>query len=141
MVTGPAWCSSINVRNCSLPSRFLVRPDGLPVRTARTASPKPTDSCLLLNLRLLHDTPRVLNDTPRVLNDTPRVLDDTPKVLKNSPRVLNDNPRLFGNNPGLLINKRPLFASEKAYFDFTLTSSHHPSQTPMYKGFEEREGK
>ena len=113
MVTGPAWCSSINVRNCNLPSRFLVRPVGLPVRTARTESPKPTDSCLLLNLRLLHNTPRVLDDNPRLLND----------------------------NPGLLINKRPLFASEKAYFDFTLTSSHHPSQTPMYKGFEAREGK
>ena len=109
MVTGPAWCSSTNVRNCSLPSRFLVRPDGLSVRTARTESPKPTDSCLLLNLRLLHNTPRVLNDTPRVLKDTPRVLKDTPSVLYDNPRLLNDNPRL-------LINKRPLFALEKAYF-------------------------
>ena len=102
MVTGPAWCSSTNVRNCSLPSRFLVRPDGLSVRTARTESPKPTDYCLLLNLRLLHNTPRVLDDTPRVLNDTPR--------------VLYDNPRLLNDNPRLLINKRPLFASEKIIF-------------------------
>ena len=82
-----------------VPRLFLVRPVGLPVRTARTESPKPTDSCLLLGLRLLHNTPRVLNDTPRVLYD--------------NPRLLNDNPRL-------LINKRPLFASEKAYFDFSI---------------------
>jgi len=116
MVTGPAWCSSINVRNCSLPSRFLVRPVGLPVRTARTASPKPTDSCLLLNLRLLHNTPRVLNDTPKVLDDTPRLLNDTPRLLNDTPRVLYDNPRLLNDNPRLLINKRSLFASEKIIF-------------------------
>jgi hypothetical protein len=83
----------------------------------------------------------LLHNTPKVLNDTPKVLKNSPRVLKNSPRVLNDNPRLFGNNPGLLIDKGPLFASEKAYFDFTLTSSHHPSQTLMYKGFKAREGK
>ena len=87
-----------------VPRLFLVRPVGLPVRTARTESPKPSDYCLLLNLRLLHNTPRVLNDTPKVLDDTPR--------------VLYDNPRLLNDNPGLLINKRPLFALEKAYFRF-----------------------
>ena len=75
------------------------------------------------------------------MNDTPRVLNDTPKVLYDNPRLLNDNPRLLNDNPRLLINKRPLFALEKAYFDFTLTSSHHPSQTLMYKGFKAREGK
>ena len=85
-----------------VPRLFLVRPVGLPVRTARTESPKPSDYCLLLNLRLLHNTPRVLNDTPKVL-------DDTPKVLYDNPRLLNDNPRL-------LINKRSLFASEKIIF-------------------------
>ena len=108
-----------------VPRLFLVRPVGLPVRTARTESPKPSDYCLLLNLRLLHNTPRVLNDTPkvlddtpRVLNDTPKVLNDTPKVLDDTPRVLYDNPRLLNDNPGVLINKRPLFALEKAYFRF-----------------------
>ncbi len=48
-------------------------------------------------------------------------------------RSLFDNKRTFLNRRSLL------YAEKKSFFDFTLPSSRHPSQTPMYKGFEPRD--
>gem|GEM_PF-6075247 len=60
---------------------------------------------------------------------------------------------LFHNNIGLFHHKRSLFdnkrtflnrrsllyAEKNSFFDFTLPSSRHPSQMPMYKGLEPRD--
>ena len=65
-----------------------------------------------------------------------------------------NNMMLFHNNIGLFHHKRSLFdnkrtflnrrsllyAEKNSFFDFTLPYSRHPSQTPMYKGLEPREG-
>ncbi len=48
-------------------------------------------------------------------------------------RYLFDNKRTFLNRRSLL------YAEKKSFFDFTLPSSRHPSQTPMYKGLEPRD--
>ena len=48
-------------------------------------------------------------------------------------RSLFDNKRTFLNRRSLL------YAEKNSFFDFTLPSSRHLSQTPMYKGLEPRD--
>jgi len=64
-----------------------------------------------------------------------------------------NNMMLFHNNIGVFHHKRSLFdnkrtflnrrsllyAEKNSFFDFTLPSSRHPSQMPMYKGLEPRD--